>query len=200
MSAKTKVEGKSLKEHKRAQRQRQQLLRRAAMGVVGTVILVMAGYFIWDNFAPFPGKGVPIQSRTHIHLGDPHEPYNSNPPTSGPHAEPVEAGFYDEAPPDENLVHNLEHGYVILWYDCTGLDQAQCDALKGQIKTVMDRASTVGVFSRAKKLIAVPRAAMPMRLALTSWGRLLRLDSFDEAQINGFINRMRRRSPEPDAP
>lgn len=66
-----------------------------------------------------------IQGADHIDVGAAHEPYTTNPPTSGPHYNapqeglgPVPAGFYDdpaEAPP-EGVVHNLEHGFIVFYY------------------------------------------------------------------------------------
>lgn len=46
--------------------------------------------------------------------------YNSNPPTSGKHF-PMWAkkGVYDRLLSDGYLIHSLEHGYIIIWYDCT---------------------------------------------------------------------------------
>lgn len=48
--------------------------------------------------------------------------YNSNPPTSGSHF-PIWAkpGIYDRLISDGYLIHSLEHGYVILSYDCSKL-------------------------------------------------------------------------------
>ncbi len=47
--------------------------------------------------------------------------YSVSPPSSGPHYAvwaPFNKKFYtlDDRPPVPNLVHNLEHGYTILWY------------------------------------------------------------------------------------
>src|SRR5215211_3386847 len=42
--------------------------------------------------------------------------YDDNPPTEGRHyQEPAPDGLYFEAPQDEQLVHNLEHGRVVVW-------------------------------------------------------------------------------------
>ena len=65
-----------------------------------------------------------IQGADHIDVGAPHEPYTTNPPTSGPHYNsagvgPVRPGFYEdpsEAPP-EGVVHNLEHGFIVIYYN-----------------------------------------------------------------------------------
>jgi hypothetical protein len=44
--------------------------------------------------------------------------YPSTPPTSGPH-EPttLPAGVYDSPPPIGPLIHSLEHGAAVVWYD-----------------------------------------------------------------------------------
>lgn len=60
-------------------------------------------------------------------------PYETSPPSFGPHwnvagvaPAPFTEKFYDadDRPPVEALVHNLEHGYTILWYDETVADDA----------------------------------------------------------------------------
>src|SRR5258707_14448802 len=90
--------------------------------VLGVVAFVaMMGFLVWQQAQPIPhpGHDVPIQGRNHITEGVPHDPYNSEPPSSGPHyATPAHAGFYDQATADEYLVHSMEHGYVIIWYNC----------------------------------------------------------------------------------
>ena len=53
------------------------------------------------------------------HTTDPKErvKYDSNPPTNGRHfVVPADDGEYSDAPTDEQLVHNLEHGRVIIWF------------------------------------------------------------------------------------
>ena len=49
--------------------------------------------------------------------------YNSNPPTSGNHnPQPAAFKIYDNAVPKENLVHSMEHGGVIVWYNTENQD------------------------------------------------------------------------------
>lgn len=73
--------------------------------------------------------------------GNDHQPegtklkYAQVPPSSGSHWDPPEyrsKEFYTakDSPPVERLVHNLEHGYTVLWYDDT-IKGEQLDALKG---------------------------------------------------------------------
>jgi len=164
------------------------------------IVAVALGYFGWQSLQPKPGVSVPIMGAQHIQVGEQHEPYNSDPPTSGPHyLQPAQAGFYDEALPDEQLVHNLEHGYVVIWYNCTKLTDTSCDSFKAQIRGVMDRAGTVGV-SGSTKLIAVPRPSLPGPIAATSWGRLYQPVAFNIDELLVFIKDFRNHAPEPDAP
>jgi hypothetical protein len=168
----------------------------------GVLIVGMIVYLVWKQAQPIPrtGEDVPIQGASHISVGQPHEPYNSNPPTSGPHYDdPAEAGFYDAAPPDEQLVHNLEHGYVIIWYNCAQLSDSQCSQLKSEIKGVMQSAGN-SLITNTPKLIAVPRTEMETQLALTTWGRLDKFDAFDRQRILNFIQVFRDKAPESNAP
>ena len=60
--------------------------------------------------------------------------YKTNPPTSGDHFElPAEDGAYANAPEMEPLVHSLEHGRVVLWFQPRAAAQ-----LKGQMKALFD--------------------------------------------------------------
>ncbi len=200
MSSKAKTTGKSRREIRHAKQQRQQLLWRAVWGLGGVAVLTVIGYFAWDVLRSKPGQSLPQQARTHIQLGDQHEPYNSDPPTSGAHASPVQEGFYSELLPDESLVHNLEHGYVVIWYNCAGLGGDECQNLKTQIQSVIDRTEPVVLGGTGKKLIAVTRLTLDTPIALTSWGRLYKLDSFNEEKITTFIKEFRNQAPEPNAP
>src|SRR5690349_11842262 len=72
--------------------------------------------------------------------------YSVSPPSSGPHYAvwaPFDKKFYStsDRPPVENLVHNLEHGYTILWYRDT-LPKNQIDEIEKLSKSKLpDRSS-----------------------------------------------------------
>ncbi len=178
--------------------------RRIVVGAwigAGLAFAALVAYLAWQQSRPIPrtGEDIPIQSADHIEFGQPHGPYSSNPPTSGPHyAQPAEPGFYEAAPPDEQLVHNLEHGYVIIWYNCSALAPEACDQLKSQVRTAMQSAG-VSRYTGTPKLIAVPRPDMETLIALTSWGRLDKFDAFDGERIRNYIRAFRDRAPEPNA-
>lgn len=46
-------------------------------------------------------------------------------------------------------------------------------------------------------VIVTPRSANDTKIVLASWGRLEKLESFDETRIIEFIKANRNRSPEP---
>ncbi len=76
--------------------------------------------------------------------------YEQVPPSSGPHwANPVQAPaeFYAkrDRPAMEALVHNLEHGYTIVWYDAT-IKGDQLQALKDIAKRARTETETRGKF------------------------------------------------------
>jgi hypothetical protein len=186
-------------------RQRQRRLTVLFWSAGGVVILALAGWLIWQNLQQPAQVGevipIPADYVNHIESGIPPGPYPSDPPAGGVHyATELDAKFYEEsdlaalAPyPEGSLVHNLEHGYVIFWYNCVSLDQAGCDDLKANIRGVM------GEFD-GLKLIAFPWKSLNVPLAMTSWGRLSRYETFDPAQARAFINANRNKSPEPNAP
>lgn len=100
--------------------------------VKAVVLLVLAfglyKFFVWFNSpvdtSTLPGQEVADLGRDHtVNISG--IIYNSNPPTSGEHF-PVWAkkGVYDRLVSDGYLIHSLEHGYVIISYDCTKLSPA----------------------------------------------------------------------------
>jgi hypothetical protein len=85
--------------------------------------------------------------------------YEENPPTNGRHYfEPAEDGLYYEAPTDEQLVHNLEHGRVVLW-----------------VKPSLPRdvRETIGALFEEDEyqMVVVPRRNMKPAVAATAWNR-----------------------------
>lgn len=165
---------------------------------IGLAVIAVIGFMVWQGVRPAAGESIQIMvSDPHISLdSDPGE-YNSNPPTSGPHyAEEARAGFFDDNNyqfPAGYLVHNLEHGYVIFWYNCGLLDESGCTNLKEQIKTTMDDLGGI-------KLIAYPWPSLDVPLVMTSWGRLQRFETFDAEQAKAFYRANLNRAPEPNAP
>lgn len=181
----------------REKNRRRKLLSRLAWGGIGLAVLAAIGFLVLQQAKPPVGEAVPIMNSPHVETGSDPGVYNSNPPSSGPHyAEELDAGFYetnDYLFPAGYLVHNLEHGYIIFWYNCNLLDEAACTDLKNQIKIAMDE---LGNF----KLIAYPWPSLDVPFAMTSWGRIQKMDSFNAEQAAAFYRANLNKAPEPNAP
>lgn len=185
-----------------ARQQRRKLITIGVWVIAGVLFVALLVYLVVKDAVPraLPGQDVPIQGQEHVQPGVPHDPYNSDPPTSGPHyPTTAETGFFNEAPLDEYLVHNLEHGHVIIWYNCSKLSEADCGTLKTQIRDVMSRAGNSAI-TGTSKMNAVPRPTMTTTLAVTAWGRLYTADEFDRNLILAFARAFRDNAPENGAP
>jgi hypothetical protein len=103
--------------------------------------------------------------------------YKQNPPVFGPHNPvPAHDGDYaGQSPPStEQLVHPLEHGRVIIWYQPT-LSAHQV----AQLETLFAEPIVQGA-PEAYKQILVSRPGMPFQVAATSWGQQLGCPKFND--------------------
>lgn len=195
--------------------------------------------------------------------------YNSNPPTSGPHF-PVWAkgGVYDRVISDGHLIHSLEHGYIVISYDCEkevsstpfdktqgypersrtdskyqvpnvyahegekidipeGAEEAATESgdllhmkvgLSGEMSAFTpenapapevvlpdvfgdqeckDIVSNLSSFLNDwERIIIVPRLGMDTKIALTAWGRIMKIDQFDKGSVESFIRVFHNQGPE----
>ena len=91
------------------------------LGLVALIVLISAAGIFMLTRKPKAVEGIetfPSQGRDHVPAGTIEE-YNSNPPTSGPHYTQWEKpGIYNRILEDGKLIHSLEHGYVIISYNC----------------------------------------------------------------------------------
>lgn len=180
--------------------------------VIGIIsIIVLAGFIVWvfiESTKPLPGQKFSDLGRKHIPVGT-EVNYNSNPPTSGDHyADWVKAGIYDTPKDDRNLVHSLEHGYVIMYYRCSvvnengnleSLDNATPSGQINELKECEDRKNKLASIYHDKgrrKLVLVPRPNLETNFALTAWTYLDKFDGFNEEKVNKFIDAHRDQGPE----
>lgn len=138
--------------------------------------------------AAVPGEAIPTLEAVHIPVGET-ATYNSNPPTSGAHYEvPATWGIHNEAPLDEALVHNLEHGGIIISYNPAQIQGEMLEDLRTQTRQLSDV---------NPRIILTPRADLDSPIALTAWGYLQKLDSYDPALVQAFYDaHIARRGPE----
>jgi len=187
-----------------SQKNKQKSQKFLMLGAAALIVLVVVIFVVKtiDSNKPVTLMGDPVVVDTRAHVPDSVKPgpYNSNPPAGGSHYEvSYKAKFFQEADlgslskyPEGHLVHSLEHGYVIFWYNCqiTGVD---CASLKATIQDVMDK-------SGGDKLIAFPWTNMDFPLAMTSWGRIQNFTSPDSIEMAKFVEHNRYQAPEVDAP
>jgi hypothetical protein len=156
------------------------------------IILIVISFRI--DFNPLGQKVDVMPDSSHVPLGTDPGPYNTNPPTSGTHyADHFLSEFFDENSynyPEGYLVHNLEHGYAIFWYNCDLLSTEECVQLKAQIKGVMEEANMY-------KVIAYPWPKIEVPVVITSWGRLLSMEKFNSDLALSYVRQYREKSPEP---
>lgn len=127
-----------------------------------------------------------------------HFHYNSDPPTSGYHREMFTFAFVNTSPvPKEAQVHMLEHGNILLQYNCMCPDVAsQLAQIANQFdaRLLPPGAATAGsqdvqnAEEQGLAVIVAPYPGMRSKIALTAWTQLATLDNVDNTQIVSFIN------------
>ena len=162
-----------------------------SLGALVVVVIVVACGDSRPDY-PYTVQTFEDQGREHLAAGETYDLYNSNPPTSGPHAPaPADWGVHDQPLAKEVPVHNMEHGGVVIWYDCSAgdepLDDDGCQQLRGQLAAVVDSNAP------AKFVLMTPYAGMDNRIALTAWGTLDTLDQFDGERVQAFIDSFERK-------
>jgi hypothetical protein len=142
-------------------------------------------------------ESVRVRGRNHTSSLSERVNYSTNPPTGGNHyIEPSDDAAYTEAPQDEQLVHSMEHGRVIVWFKPSLPEDARAD-----LKAFYD--------SDTYQMLIVPRRDMPYAVAATAWnrepepdgtGRLMGCPRFDEKLFDAlrtFRDEHRSNGPEP---
>lgn len=164
----------------------------AVVVVVLAVVISAAGGGDGRPDYPFAVVVFADQGREHLPPGQQYDFYNSNPPTSGPHAlAPADWGVHAEPVPKEVAVHNMEHGGVVIWYNCAAgdapLDEPACDDLRDQLAAI-----TTANIGDGKQILTIPYPQMDRRIALTAWRTLDAFDEFDPDRVQAFIDSFER--------
>jgi hypothetical protein len=163
-------------------RQRTTKIRNYSLvGAAVIVVVGVIGWMMWQESIK-PGQSVQVMAqRNHLQSAtESHAPYSTSPPTSGPHTEALPAfRVYDEPLANEEAVHGLEDGAVIINYK-PGLDEATVTKLK-------DIANAYINSDDKNNIIMTPYPDLSNAIVLTTWGRWDKLDTLDEARIRTFI-------------
>jgi hypothetical protein len=197
--------------------QRQRTIRIVAALILGGFALV--GIIIWVATQTISGQNewalrptadpqeqvIPSEGRGHIPEGQPLT-FTHFPPSSGNHY-PVAAnvGFYDKEFPDGYWVHSLEHGNVVVLYNCSVTKD--CSALTSQVQNFVLNSPTHGCDK--PRLLGVPYSkGMSTPISLLAWAGpmntaanaldsiQLDLPQFDQARMLNFYKRYENHGPE----
>ena len=178
--------------------------------VIGLIILALV-LLLGGGANPNAGTQLPDDGNAHVAIGvdcraapqsDPNcgtSPYSSLPAASGPHWDPsgiAEWGVYSTPQPETQLIHNLEHGGIVIWYDPERLDADGIDALTSYVN-----AQTATGISGRYKFILSPWGGsepLPAPVVATAWRHLLELETADTDAIDEFARARYGRSPEPN--
>jgi hypothetical protein len=163
------------------------MLEGVSQGQVEAFEVTSPGQAVSSRPATLPGEQLPDLGQEHIDEGE-SASYNSNPPTSGPHYKIAAAwGIYDEAPVDEKLVHNLEHGGIVISYNPNQIQEETLEQLRSQVRELSQ-------FN--PRIILTPKETLDAPLALTAWTYLQKLDRYDPAVVKAFYDAHIGRGPE----
>lgn len=116
--------------------------------------------------------------------------YERIPPLSGTHSRDwISAGFYTETQRMEELVHSLEHGAVVIYYDEAALNDSAEASL---------RAWASNKDGSWQSIIVVPNPNDDPRgdYVLTAWTHRLTLDSYNAEAVYAFASEYLGRGPE----
>ena len=180
-----------------------------AVLILGAALWQLAGHLRPPSVVPSPVPSVlasehfPSMGHQGHMRGDEqrfaHFKYNSDPPTSGYHLEAFSPTFVNSQPlPPYMQVHLLEHGNILLQYNC--LCPQIANALAAIAEKFNGRLLPPGITQPSTQdvqrieegglaVVVAPYPSMKHTIALTAWTRLATLDSVDESGIVSFINR-----------
>jgi len=116
--------------------------------------------------------------------------YAQSPPLSGPHyGTATQGGFYEETQPAGNIVHGLEHGAVVIYYDEGALNESSRTSLREFAETHNGRWRSVIVAPN-------PNESAESDFVLTAWRNRMYMDSYDARTVFEFLSEFLGRGPE----
>ena len=122
-------------------------------------------------------KTFPMAGQDHITPDEQPDNWNSTPPTSGDHlATPLPPGVYDSDQDMRAMVHNEEHGYVVILYKGIPEDQV------AQLRTFVEARD-------GSKLVLSPWSGLEKPgVALVAWQNLEILERVNMDVVQAFVN------------
>lgn len=178
---------------KRRLRVRRIAITTGVVAAIAVVALVVTSIVLTSRPSTTPSaggagiRGLQTYSNTAEHVQGPVS-YDQTPPVGGPHNPTwLNCGIYTEPVPNENAVHDLEHGAVWVTYD-----PSLPAATVAKLRDLMP--STYTVLS--------PYPGLPGKIVLSAWNAQVTVSSVTDARISQFFESYWKsaKAPEPGAP
>ncbi len=105
--------------------------------------------------------------------------YNTAPPTSGDHLDrPETCGFYEDGLEDERIVHNLEHGNIVVSYNLSTEEEVD------QLRDALDGVGLSEIWGVIRSYDKIPSGTV----SLAAWGVLDTMQGTDRERIKTFFD------------
>jgi hypothetical protein len=175
----------------REARRRQRMRKLARWGIAAAVVLGVAGFIFWQTQQGREAEAEAREAANRLGCGaiqtkqdevdaaaaldqeTLHSPPFSQgrggvPVTAGRHSSPLPPtpAVYDQPIPEENAIHNLEHGYVVIYYAAGGENQLS-DELRSRLEEVAEG---------QEKVLVAPYPELASSFDLVAWGKLQACD------------------------
>ncbi len=163
-------------------------------GLATAAVLALVVTFVVTSSTPKPDpddisiEGLETFDNLTANHVDTQVTYEQTPPAGGDHAGAwLNCGIYSEPVPNENAVHDLEHGAVWVTYNADEVSGSDLDTLRA---SVPDTYITLSPFPD-----------LPAPVVASAWGAQVALDGVDDPRLQQFIDKFWRSAdaPEPGA-
>jgi hypothetical protein len=156
------------------------------------------------NVNGMPPVGQAIDEMPHSHVSPPTQiTYNHDPPTSGCHynlgygSAPIQAGAYDQVIRPEYWVHNLEHGYIVVFYNCPSGCDVQFQQLRTWYRSLPPDPTRAVPYA---KVLILPWPTLHTPFAAASWDWYYPMPEFNIDEVQRFYASHVGQGAEPSAP
>ena len=169
------------RQQKRGKRNRLIGIIGGAVAIVAIIALIVTAFVLTPKAANYAGggagdastiDGVETFTNTAGHV-ETAVTYEQTPPAGGQHAQAwLNCGVYDQAVPNENAVHALEHGAIWVTYD-PSISDAELDLLKTELPS--------------SYVVLSPFEGIPAPIVLSGWNSQLQVDNADDPRIAEYL-------------
>lgn len=138
----------------------------------------------------------PLLPASHVAIGTV-VAYDSNPPSSGPHY-PIWAAYqaYATPVPRSYYVHDLEHGAIVLLYNCASRDA--CPGTAAALEAIPAQLATDPLCDPSVRVrtVVTPDPLLDVPVAAAAWGHTYKADCVDVPTLLAFARAHYAQGPE----